>query len=67
MLVVEYVTRSDEIGLIAMFLLSNDYSNSVSFSKISINFYISDEKVVNSTHKVIKFQTLKLWSKFDGL
>ena len=50
----ENVTLSDKIGLIAgkyMFLLNNvylylcvSYNNSVSFSKISINLYISDEK-----------------------
>jgi len=52
---IKNLTRSDKIGLIAgkcMFLLNNVYlyfcvshNNSVSFSKISINFYISNEKV----------------------
>jgi len=53
-----HVTWFDKIGLIAgkhiiiMFLLNNvylsfcvSYNDSVSFSKISMNFYISDEKV----------------------
>jgi len=49
------VTQSDKIGLIAgkYVILLNDvylyfcvsYNNSVSFSKISMDFYISDEKV----------------------
>jgi len=43
-----YVTWSDKIGLIArkyMFSLNNVYLYfCTSFSKISINFYISDEK-----------------------
>jgi len=50
------LTWSDKIGLIAgkhMLLLNNvylhfcvDYKNSVSFSEITINFHISDEKVI---------------------
>ena len=49
------MTQSDEIGLIAgkyTILLNNvylyfcvNYNNSVSFSKTSINFYISDENL----------------------
>ena len=55
LLIFLYVTRCDKIGLIArkyMFLLNNvylhfcvSYNNSVRFSKISINLYISDEKL----------------------
>jgi len=75
-----FVTQSDKKGLIAgkyMCSLNNmclkfsiSYYNSVIFIKLSINFYISGKSfkiVIMSAQNAIKFQTLKLWSKFDGL
>jgi len=71
------VTRSNKSGLIAgkyMFLLTNvylyfcvSYNNSVSFSKISINFYISDENLRSCqlhtlSYKISNFEIMvKIW------